>query len=670
MLVDMHIPDWNPAFLQEFSPENYAEMMALAGVDTAEIYAGSCLGLCNWPTQTGYRHANTADRDILGQTVAACRKKGLNVVIYLNVWNRKAYEEHPEWRIVRLGNRDTWRMGICCPNTPYREFFLNLLDELNRGYDCDGLWIDMIGWFHDVCYCPDCRRRFRSETGYSELPEQIDWDDPVWNTFQSCRMRWMEEFARDIRTQIKTVTPQRSLTLQCSSLLAGWFGGLNMGFLQQIDYLAADCYGDYYEQSAICKLFRALSVHRPIEFMVSRCEKLTFHTTSRSQEDLETRGYASLANQAAFTLIDAIDPSGGLNRKFYDRVSELNRNLRHYADRILPDAEPWADVAIYFSPESMMKIDGKTAAVKDSRATITEFNPLINLVRILVERHLTFTFASSRDLDDLLRYPVLILSDCSHLADDECEAIRQYVAEGGRLYASGPTSLYDSTLGRLSDFRLADLFGCHAGNGFSEPLTYLEPVEHILPLEAPVQLSRPQVMLEPGTGTTLATLTRAICQTEETVHFGSVLSNPPGEKMSAPALIHNRFGKGEVLYCGGVIEEERFHYHRQLLADLIRKLLNGRQVLYTNAPECVEITVFESRQKKQLILSLLNSAGDRPPVLHDISVRLPLSEDYRVKSAVEAPHGAPVEFSRNDDSVSVSIGTLNKFTMLILEYDL
>ena len=46
VLVYMHIPDRNECFLKDFPPGNYAEMMHMPGVDTAEIYAGSCLGLC------------------------------------------------------------------------------------------------------------------------------------------------------------------------------------------------------------------------------------------------------------------------------------------------------------------------------------------------------------------------------------------------------------------------------------------------------------------------------------------------------------------------------------------------------------------------------------------------------------------------------------------------
>ena len=35
LLVDMHIPDWNDAFLADFSVEKYAQMMKLSGIAAA-----------------------------------------------------------------------------------------------------------------------------------------------------------------------------------------------------------------------------------------------------------------------------------------------------------------------------------------------------------------------------------------------------------------------------------------------------------------------------------------------------------------------------------------------------------------------------------------------------------------------------------------------------------
>lgn len=37
-LCDMHIHDWNPAFLSEFSPEDYVENLKIAGITEAMIY--------------------------------------------------------------------------------------------------------------------------------------------------------------------------------------------------------------------------------------------------------------------------------------------------------------------------------------------------------------------------------------------------------------------------------------------------------------------------------------------------------------------------------------------------------------------------------------------------------------------------------------------------------
>ena len=175
--------------------------MALAGVDTAIIYAGSCLGICNWPTKYGHMHKQLKGRDILKEIITECRNKGLHVVVYFNIWSRWAYDTHPEWRIILPNGKGTvedgWRYGLCCPNTLYQKYVLNIIDELSSGYDMDGMWIDMIGWFGKICYCTGCRTKFLAETG-KELPRKIDWQNPDWVLFQRKREEWLSAFAEAI----------------------------------------------------------------------------------------------------------------------------------------------------------------------------------------------------------------------------------------------------------------------------------------------------------------------------------------------------------------------------------------------------------------------------------------------------------------------------------------
>ena len=76
-LVDMHIPN-GEGYLGKFDPVRYAENVKRSGATVAYIYSTNCLGLRFYPTNIGMRHKE-AERDIFGQTVAECRKRGLAV---------------------------------------------------------------------------------------------------------------------------------------------------------------------------------------------------------------------------------------------------------------------------------------------------------------------------------------------------------------------------------------------------------------------------------------------------------------------------------------------------------------------------------------------------------------------------------------------------------------
>ncbi|MBP5183257.1 MAG: alpha-L-fucosidase, partial [Lentisphaeria bacterium] len=273
LLVDMHIPDWDARFLKDFSAENYARMMKKAGITCAEIYAGNCLGLCLFPSETGFVHRQLKGRDILGETLHACRTEGLDVQIYFNVYHRSAFEAHPDWRMIGPGGRDTrelgfggGRIGLCCINSPFGDFFLKIIDELDSKYEGVGCWIDMLGWWSVICRCDSCKRRFREETGFA-IPEKISWNDPVFTRFVSWRASVLAQFAHKIVSTIKKRHPERTVTIQSASVAGGWNGGMSEDFVQASEYLAGDFTGDHIEQSVICKLFSALSKNRPMEFM-------------------------------------------------------------------------------------------------------------------------------------------------------------------------------------------------------------------------------------------------------------------------------------------------------------------------------------------------------------------------------------------------------------------
>jgi alpha-L-fucosidase len=85
ILVDMHIPDWDPRLLAKYDPAEMVRLYERAGVTSVMFYCQSHVGLCYWPTRTGRQHASLRGRDIVGEMLALLKAKGLDACGYYSV---------------------------------------------------------------------------------------------------------------------------------------------------------------------------------------------------------------------------------------------------------------------------------------------------------------------------------------------------------------------------------------------------------------------------------------------------------------------------------------------------------------------------------------------------------------------------------------------------------
>ncbi len=680
LLVDMHIPDWNEEFLKDFSPDRYAEMMKLANIDTAEIYAGNCLGLCFWPTNIGVRHKalERYGRDIFGETIDACKRRGIEVQIYINVWCRAIYDRHPEWRIVLPDGHTTsepdrtdtgWmnsRYGQCCFNTGYRDYFLSLIDELNSMYEGVGFWVDMIGNYN-FCLCPVCQKKFRDETGFDHIPRTADWNDPAWRALEKCRARWLGSFAQDIRTTILSRRPDATVNMQSAHVMLGHgYAGINSDFLTAEDFLAGDFTGDKIQQSVITKLFTELSVNHPMEFMTPRCETLEYHTTERPFASLKMRAYSAVANQCAFTLIDAIDPLGTLDRRFYEHANAINTTYSKFQKYLSPESKSCADIGIYYSYESTRDPETPPMAILPFQRMVPENYRELNAA--LQNAHCTFRFVTAKDVADV---PVVFMSDCSVIRPEEAQAIRSYVANGGTLIATYRTSLFTPDEWKQDDFQLADVFGVHYAGKTDCSLSYIKPIdasvmEGVVP-DYPLMLDKDQVKVSADAdANVLAYIKLPISQRREIYRFGSAISNPPLVDTEFPSIVEHNYGKGKVIFIAGKMEAEHFRAHKLALISLIDRVLDKRSVV-TNAPECVEVTLYRQDEQNRMVLSAINLPTELPP-LPIYGVDFKVKAPSAVKSVTLGPDDSPVPFTQADGYVSFHIDKLEEFALFCLYF--
>ncbi len=687
LLVDMHIPDWDERFLSRLDARTYVDTVAKGRSGAIMLYCNSHVGPTLYPSRLGPVHKALGGRDFVGEVLDLSHEKGLSVVAYYSViFNNTAFLDHSDWRVIpRQGESfyEKSRYGTCCPNSPYRDFALAQTHELCEAYPFDGIFFDMLFW-PCPCYCHHCQARFKKEHG-QELPTTINWNNPTWIAFQRSRENWMCEMAGDLTAEVRRARPAMTVTHQMSPILHDWRAGMPYAITEHCDYASGDFYGPPIQHSVACKIFEALSQNKPFEFMTSRCLDLHDHVTTKTVSQMETQSSLALAHAAAFMFIDAIDPIGVLNPPVYERIGSIFNKLAPY-QRFLGGALA-ADVALYVSSESRFDFreNGIDVAEFSKRSVnmTTEFagahmTALMGAAQSLQETHIPYAVVTSRNLDELGRYRVIILPNVLVMSDVEISALRRYVADGGSLYASGYSSLVDETGTHRKDFGLADVFGVSAEGGMNHSLSFLTPSvpwlkRPILPQEQAIHQGG-WIHIRPQGARVLAQLGKPWCpENEGTVlkpSFSSIHSAPPSTEFFSPAITWHRFGKGRACYSAGAIESEKRQVNRALVAGLIRRLLGGPATVEADAPAFIEITAFDKPGEGKMNISLVSLRQNEEPIPCFGTVRIRLPQVRRAVNLRSLPSRRRVPYRQTEGGLDFDFRDLAIFAIYELEYRL
>ena len=679
-LIDSHIPDWDERFMARFDPQNVVDMYSLANVSSVMLYSCCHVGNCYWPTKTGHMHKALKGRDALGEIINLCHKRGIEVVVYYSViFNRWVYENYPDWRMINASGKpygENNRHGFSCVNSPYKDYVLKQMEEICTGYDFEGVFYDMTFW-PGICYCNYCRDRFSAEVG-KELPKIIDWYDPAWVSFQKKREEWLLEFALAITKQVKKFKPDVTVNHQTATLLGAWDWKIatSVDLADHCDYMGGDFYSPTLsDMSFVSKFFLNLTRNTPPEFHTSRCYSLQDHTTIKPKELIRAQVLFILANSSAFNFIDAIDPEGTLNKKLYKMIGELYDEGKRYEPYL--GGELSKDIGLYYSLES--KIDfsdnGKRVDASDLATDQIHDKAVTNACKSVLNAHIPFDVVTRKKLKDLSCYQVVILPNVLAMSKEEANAIREYVRDGGCVYASKYTSLYSRESLKQDDFMLADLFGVSYLGETKEEITYMAPEGKGNTLFGDYSAQYPlinlgtQLKLKLRKGAdVLAAVTLPYTDPKDPGRYSSIHSNPPGIPTDYPAVVLNRYGKGRVVYVAGDLEAMEYEPHRVIFTNLIRFLSPKPFLFEAEAPKSVEVTVFHQKDKKRYLINVLNFQDELPNIpVEGILIKIKLDGKLFGK-LVRLPEGKDLACKIKGNYLELRVPKLETFMMLALDY--
>lgn len=628
-LMDMHIDDWNEEFLTKINCDEYVDALKDAGVQAAMVKAKPHTGLCYYPTKIGRMHRGLKGKDFLGEMIEKCHKAGIAVEVYFTqVFDNWAYDNHPDWRCIgpdgktfreyRNGsNFKTGRYGIVCPNNvEYRQYVKENLQELNRSYQFEGMFLDMTFW-PDICFCPSCRKRYFEETG-RELPREINWEEEEFRDFVYRREQWMADYAKFATAAVKEINPEVTIEHQFSMITSPWINASSELLMQAVDYAGGDYYGGFLQQTFINKYYKNVSPVLPFIYHTSRCDpELMFHTTTKTKEELLLHVITALVHNGAFMLVDAINPDGSIVPEVYHGIMKEVYKVTSQYERYINGNLNY-NVSVWFSSHS--KYDSDETGIDISEKSFDRkiyMEAPVSATAILRNNNIPYEVIGSKNIKNETT-DAIIISNVANIRESEMDDIETYLNNGGNLYISGP----------IGNKRLQKLLGVKVVGKTEHNFTYISPTpegeeffkEFTKNVPLTIAMAQYEIEIDDMEGcTVLATQTLPYTMTG-TEKFAAIHSNPPGIYTDKPSAILKKVGKSRIIWTAAPIEMSRPYWSKQVFCHMITSLC--KQLKFeSNAPKFVEVLNWCKDDKNYF--ALINQQEESPIApIYDIYVDL------------------------------------------------
>jgi hypothetical protein len=573
-------------------------------------------------------------QDYLAAYLPEARKRGIRVMIYFNVhWFTHEFgRRHPDW--VQIREDGTPLDGIYdtgtsfCLNSPWRQWVFQVIRDLGK-YPIDGIFFDGPVFFEKTCYCQSCRAKFRKLHG-QEMPSKRSIKGRDFHELVEFQANSISEFLKDSNAIIKGINPQIAFYMNGGARGSNWATGrLNRIIGEHQDLLGSEggfIHGDLtqiplWKPGVTARLLETQAPDKPrVIFDAAAHKPWTYSVLPVPELRLLYADTIANAASAWFCMTPKelyqpeMDALRGMNA-FVAKNGEFLLNTRSAARTAIV----WSDTtANAYAGSGAQLID--INAVKQRSAVGSLGGEFAGLTDAIVRSHTPFDVIDDVTLEKepLDRYRAIYLPNVACMSGKSAARLREYVRNGGNLFATFETSLYDEYGIRRQDFALGDLFGVASRNRIAGPRQWdAEKPVGCGPLMAGLE----QRELLPSTlyyVQVRATAAQALIQ-----YMNPMAGRYDGlQGVSAdPALLVNRYGKGTVVYSAGDIGNVIGTYHSAEFYRLVENTLHTlapAPVTVRNCPGSVELVLRSQRDRSRLMLHLVNFTGEMTRPIRNI----------------------------------------------------
>lgn len=618
MWYDQYCENYYERGFKDYRPEAVLDDLLRMDADLYAIYATNQWGVAYYDSDILPKYPPLGEHDYLGEIVEGLRVHGKRTIAYINWLDAR----HPEWRWHKLQRDNTvlcptqnlaeipgyavqnkgpvyraeyGEWFLPCINSPRREEILRVATEIADSYPVDALHLDMF-FNSGICVCPYCQEPLHSMLGGAPITYQAVCEH--WDAYLS----WRQEVSASLIAQLAEIVHTRGVALAPNSFCPVYMDPLiavSSQWWPHLDAYVTEAwlrlrpqFADIHSSTITAKWVR--SVPKPALFLVTgQHPGFSHYPLAEPEYALHAASARSNGRPILGSCGQGAYPS---TRSSPRAVSFLRDLFRRYADQTaVPPRDTVKQVALLWSEASWAFYEPG----EDSRAYRYEF---LGYARALLEEHRIFDVLIDNQItsvDDLSPYELLILPNVVCLDDRLANVIRAYVQQGGKLLATGETSLCDARGRRREKLALWDVLGVTHQRRYEQPTCYL--ANEIEPCPCPSEAAVVQA-------STADVLQRLIAPDPDYPNVGTGIDLVPGPTTDHPMLTVHRYGRGQAWYLAATLGKAYYTYGYWQMARCMESLLERldlKQLYRLEAPKSVEVHL-EQDEQDALYVHLVN----------------------------------------------------------------
>ncbi len=655
--LDFHTSPDIPGVGADFDPNEFADTLAQASVDSVTVFARCHHGHLYYPSKAHPEriHPQLARPNLLAEQIAACHARGIKAPIYVTVqWDQWTADRHRDWLCID----ETGKEYGTAPLAPgfyrnldvfhpgYRQF---LFDHVRDIFEVIGAE-NVDGFFFDIVQA----------VGSLAVHWKTAMDDSGFNPEETGdRQRFaihvIQEWEREMSAFVRLFKPDATLFY-------------NSGHVGPRHRATRGAYTHYELESLPSGGWGYL--HFPLAMRYARtlghdCLGMTgkFHTSwgdfgsFKNPAALDFECFHMLALGAKCSIGDQLPPRGKLDDETYKLIGGVYQSVR--------EKEPWcrnarrvADIAV-LTPEAFTHRGGAFATKSERDQPAMQ-----GAVRMLQELGRQFDIVD--DTTDLSGYRLLILPDTVLVDDDLKTRLDAFTQSGGAILAT-----HRSGLAWKSDrFVLADFPALYNGGDAPYEPDFLVPGDA---LREAVPALRPaaHAMYKRGLLVTPAEGAETLASVEPPYfnrtwkHFCSHLHAPSAGKAEYAGALR----KGNIFYFMHPLfaqyQDNAPLWCKQLVQAAVKLLLPGAPLVETpGAPSSLLAALNYQEAESRYVLHLLHYVPERRGqkfdivedviLLHDVEARIRVASGETVRTVTLEPDGMSVPFAFDTETGVVS----------------